>query len=445
MTETELQQRLNTSVEAVDAPSDLVHRARQGGARRLRRRRFTAIAAMTVSVAAVGGVAIVGQDLLRDRQDQSTVAAVPGPGDPYGFLMNRPTQGDLAGDQTYVAQVLAAWEKSHANSPNQSRGIFDDLRGKPKVAWAGNTPGGRAAIVVQHSYLHEHEDIQLDHEGIYTVIGFVGEGADRRATLVGDAYPAPRSNLTLGFLTGSNSKALVVLDTGQRMGWSRARTYAADGSSRHEYAPLTFSDGVSITAIPAGTDLGGVRISPLPAATYSGLYVAGVPWPGETMPDPRLWPTAGSWPLGAGAEALRESAPDFFVSAVDSVVDPDRNGAYVSLWHAYGKTPDGSDLVVGEFALDTDSTRVYAVLKNRAGKTTVATGGIPDKKAPLPVSIRLPNGQGWAVANKGAQLSYRFDGGSWSQPRANAVLVPDGTNTEVKVTIGGAAKTVQLH
>jgi hypothetical protein len=75
----------------------------------------------------------------------------------------------------------------------------------------------------------------------------------------------------------------------------------------------------------------------------------------------------------------------------------------------------------------------------------VVPGGIPDKTASLPVSIRLPNGQGWAVANKGAQLSYRFDGGNWTQPRANAVLVPDGTNAEVKVSIGGAAKTVQLH
>jgi hypothetical protein len=187
MTETELQQRLLTSVEEVDAPSDLVHRARQGGAKRLRRRWFTTIAAVTVSMAAVAGVAVAGQDLLPWRNDQVMPAAVPGPGDPYGFLMNRPTKGDLAGDQSYLDQVVSTWEKSHAKSPGQSRGIFDDLRGKPKVAWAGQTPGGKAAIVVQQSYLHNHADIHLDQEGLYTLIGFVGEGADGSPTLVADS------------------------------------------------------------------------------------------------------------------------------------------------------------------------------------------------------------------------------------------------------------------
>jgi hypothetical protein len=446
MTETELQQRLITSVEAVDAPADLVHRARQGGAKRLRQRRFTAVATVTVSMVAVAGVAVAGQDLLPWRNDQVAPAGVPGLGDPYGVLMNRPTQGDLAGDQSYLDQVVSAWEKSHAKSPNQSRGIFDDLRGKPKVAWAGQTPGGKAAIIVQQSYLHNHADIQLDHEGLYTLIGFVGEGADGSPTLVADSYPAPGVGLNTGFVTGTTKKALVVVDTGQKMGWSRARVYADDGSSRQDYTVLKFDHGVSIVPVPAGTNLGAIRISRLPAVGYSDRFVLGIPWPGgENAQDPRMWQDAASWPLGAGAETLRKSAADLFSGTLDKETDQYPVSRYTSMWIAYGKTANGSQLVVGEFVLDFDPTRVYAVLKNRAGKTAVVPGGIPDKTASLPVSIRLPNGQGWAVANKGAQLSYRFDGGSWSQPRANAVLVPDGTNAEVKVSIGGAAKTVQLH
>jgi hypothetical protein len=446
MTETELQQRLITSVEAVDAPSDLVHRARQGGARRLRRRRFTAVAAVTVSMVAVAGVAVAGQDLLPWRNDQVATAGVPGPGDPYGFLMNRPTQGDLAGDQSYLDQVVSTWAKSHAKSLNQSRGIFNDLRGKPKVAWAGTTPGGKAAVIVQQSYLHNHADIQLDHEGLYTLIGFVGEGADGNPTLVGDSYPAPGVGLATGFVTGTTKKALVVIDTGQKMGWSRTRVYADDGSSRQDYTVLKFDDGVSIVPVPAGTKLSGIRISALPVFGNPDRYVLGVPRPGgENAPDPRMWQDAASWPLSAGAETLRKSAADLFNGTLQKVSDRQSFSGYDSQWIAYGKTADGSQLAVGEFVLEADPTRVYAVLKNRAGKTAVVPGGIPDKTAALPVSIRLPNGQGWAVANKGAQLSYRFDGGSWSQPRANAVLVPDGTNAEVKVSIGGAAKTVQLH
>jgi hypothetical protein len=444
MTETELQQRLITSVEAVDAPSDLVYRARQGGAKRLRRRRFTAVAAVTMSVAAVSGVAVAGQDLLPWRTDQVAPAGVPGPGDPYGFLMNRPTQGNLVHDQSYLDQVVSTWEKSHAKSPNRGRGIFDDLRGKPKVAWAGQTPAGKAAIIVQQAYLHNHADIQLDHEGLYTLIGFVGEGADGNPTLVEDSYPAPGAGLATGYLTGTTKKALVVLDTGQKMGWSRAWVYGNDGSIRQDYAVLKFKDGVSIVPVPAGSELSAIRIRPLPVVGYPDRYVLGVPGV-ENAPDPRMWQDTASWPLSAGAETLRTSAADLFNGALEKASGRDKVSAYPSLWIAYGKTTDGSQLAVGEFALDSDPTRVYAVLKNRAGKTAVVPGGIPDRTASLPVSIRLPDGQGWAVANKGAQLSYRFDGGSWSRPRANALLVPDGTNAEVKVSIGGAAKTVQLH
>lgn len=447
MTETELQQRLMTSVEAVDAPADLVHRARQGGAKRLRRRRFTTFATVTVSMVAVAGAAVAGPDLLPWRHDQVMPAAVPGPADPYGFLMNRPTQGDLASDQSYLDQVVSTWAKSHAKSPNQRRGIFDDLRGKPKVAWAGNTPGGKAAIIVQQSLLHNHESIQLDHEGLYTLIGFVGEGADGSPTLVADSYPAPSHGLATGFVTGTTKKALVVVDTGQEMGWSRARVYADDGSSRQDYTALRFGDGVSIVPVPAGTELTGIRISRLPVAGgYPDRFVLGAPTPGgENPPDPRMWQDAASWPMSAGAETLRKSAADLFNGTLQKVSDPASSSSGDSMWIAYGKTADGSQLAVGEFVLEADPTRVYAVLKDRAGKSAVVPGGIPDKTATLPVSIRLPNGQGWAVANKGAQLSYRFDGGSWSQSRANAVLVPDGPNAEVKVSVNGAAKTVQLH
>ena len=448
MTETELQQRLSATVEDIDAPSDLVDRARQGGARRLRRRRFTSLAVAALAVVAVGGVAIASDNLLDQRAADSGVAAVPGPGDPYGFLMNR-AQGDLIDDQAYLDQVLATWDSSHAKSLNNSRGLFDDFRGAAKVAWAGNTPAGRAAIVVQQSFLHNHSDIQLDHEGIYTLVGFIGEGADGKPTLVSDGYPAPGVGLITGFVTGaSKEKALVVLDTGKRMGWSTGRVYADDGSSRHDYFPLTFRDGVSIEQIPAGTDLGALRISPLPATGRSDQYISvpGVPVV-ENQKDPRMWqePVDALWPMTAGADSLRKWANDTFVNAVTTVEDPAANGAYMSLWTAYGKTADGSQVLLGEHALDTDPSRVYAVLKTRTGKTTIIPGGIPDRNATLPVCIKLPNAQGWALAAKDATLTYRLNNGSWSTPRKDALLVPDASTAEVKVTLHGTTKTIPLN
>lgn len=454
MTETELQRRLSATVEAIDAPSDLVHHARQGGSRRLRRRRFISLTATALAVAAVGGVAVAGQNLLDLRNNDQNVAAVPRPGDPYGFLMKGATRGDLAGDHAYLAEVLAAWKSSHATSANQSRGIFDDLRGAPKVAWAGNTPGGKAAVVVQQSFLHNHDGIQLDQEGIYTLAGFIGQGADGKPALVADSYPAPKVGLATAFVAGPDRKdqALVVIDMGRKVGWSKARIYTDTGSSRRDFTPLQFDGGISIVKLPTGTDLAALRISPLPAKGFSDLYIYDAStnsFGPASPPDNRLWPNPkpvyAVWPMTAGADSLQKTANETFNSAVEAASDPNKASAAMSLWTGYGVTADGSKLLLGEFALDDDPTRVYAVLKSKAGKTTIVPGGLPDKSAPLPVSIKLPHDQGWAIAQLDAELSYRFDGGAWSTPRKNTALVPNGVNPEAKITLNGSTKTLPLH
>ncbi|HET6291766.1 MAG TPA: hypothetical protein VFG33_00280 [Kribbella sp.] len=448
MTHTELKQRLSMSVDDIDAPSDLAQRARQAGSRRLRRRRLTSLTAAALVVIAVGGGAVARDSLLdRIRPDDVGMSAA---GDPYGFLMKGSTRGDLADDKAYLNQVVQAWQRSHATSQNQDRGIFDNLRGEPKVAWAGTTPAGRAAVVVQQSYLRHHDNIQLDHEGIYTLAGFVGEGADGTATLVADSYPAPGVGMATGFVTGaSGRKALVVLDTGQEVGWSHQRIYADDGSSRHDYTPLKFEDGVSVVELPAGVDLDALRLSPLPAENRGWLHILGVPFQqgSQSGGDKRLWPESGwlLWAMTSGAEDLRKSALDSLDNVLEEARDP---AAYLigsSMWAGYGRTPDGSRLLLGEHILDSDPTRVYAVLTSKAGSTTIIPGGVPDKNAALPVSIKLPDGQGWAVAQKDAQLSYRFEGGAWTSPRANASLVPAGQDVEVKVVLRGVEKIVQLR
>jgi hypothetical protein len=349
MSDIDLQHRMTTSVETVDAPSDLVDRVRRAGARRLRRRRFTAAAAVALSAVVVAGVATTGSSLLSDHGDAG-VAAVRITDDPYQFLLDRPTRGDLANDQTYLDEVVSTWNKSHKKSQNQDRGIFDNLWGDPHVAWAGRTPGGRAAIVVQQSYLRKHDNLQIA-EGLYTLVGFIGEGTDGHSTLIADSYPAPGAGLITGFVTGSPRRALVVLDNGKKVGWSSKRIYAADGSNRLDYAPLKFTDGVSVVPLPPGTDVRTLMLSVLPARKYTNLFVAGTHWPDTSTRDSRLWQTAASWPLGAGAEEMRGSAADLFGKTLDEVTAQSPILASDSLWHAYGKTANGSRLVVGEFAM----------------------------------------------------------------------------------------------
>ncbi|MFI7059632.1 hypothetical protein ACIBL3_01505 [Kribbella sp. NPDC050124] len=452
MTETELKQRLSAGVDDVEAPPDLLGRARLGGARRLRRRRFLTLTASTLAVAAVGGVAVTAPAVL-DRIRDTPVASTPVAADLYSFLMATPTRGDLADDQAYLDQVLTVWRTSHRKSANYDRGIFDHLQGNAKVYWAGNTPAGRVAIVAEHSYLRHHDNIQLDKEGIYTLVGFVVDGKDGKPAMLSDSYPAPGVGLMTGMVaTKGDTKALVVLDTGKKTGWSAGRTYPADGGSRREYTPLRFKDGVAVVELPRDTGLPDLSISGLPATgeTYQGIVNGGVEAakPEQSPGDRRLWSDFTelvTWPMTANADKLSTIAANRFETALDPVTDKSYYMLGHSFWTAYGVTANGSSVYLGEQQIDNDPTRVYAVLEPKTGKRTIIPGGVPDANTPLPVSIKLPAGQGWAVAHKDAKLSYRYDGGAWSTPRTNAVLVPAGDKAEVKVEATGMTEVVTLR
>lgn len=458
MTETELKQRLSADVDGVQAPPDMLDRARAGGAHRLRRRRFIAAGAIALTTVVVGGVAVSTPAIL-DHLSEPPVASIPGDGDPYAFLMNGPTRGDLAGDKAYLEQVLAAWRKSHGKSINHSRGIFDHLQNDAMVAWAGNTPGGRAAIVVENSNLRRHSDVQLYREGIAALVGYVGDGKDGKPVVIGDDYPVPGAGQQVAFVVEkSGTKALVVLQMpGKQIGVSMGRTYAKDGSVQRTFTPLTFRDRVSVVQLASGQNLADLRINRMPGTEYSNLSIVNGDLnasPPETAGDQRLWGDFAQdadllWPMSDGADRLRAKANDTFNDAVGKASDPNASGTAFSIWTGYGVTANGTAVYIGEQALDSDPTHVYAVLKPKAGKLRMVQGGVPDASAALPVSIKLPDGQGWAVARKDAQLSYRYDGGAWSAARSNALLVPAGAKAgvrvEVRVEAGGNTDVVPLQ
>lgn len=83
--------------------------------------------------------------------------------------------------------------------------MFDDLRGDPHVYWAGNTPAGQAAVVVQQAYLHPHEQLPPGAaDTLRTLVGLVGDVINRNVPLP-VRYRLPDGQ---GWLVAAYGKAL---------------------------------------------------------------------------------------------------------------------------------------------------------------------------------------------------------------------------------------------
>jgi hypothetical protein len=447
MTETDLKDRLSADVRDIEATPELLGRVRAGGARRLRRRRLTQLAVSSVAVAALGATAITGPAFFDQVPDVPAASRITT--DQYQFLMGGDTRGNLADDKAYLHQVVAAWKKAQATSYNKQRGVYDHLVGEPRVYWAGDTPGGRAAVVAQYSDLRNHANVQLNYEGIQTVAGFVVDDKNGHPTVVADVYP-DGGKLTTGLVaTKGANRTLVVLDTGKKTGWSPKRLYHDNGTTSRDYTRLQFKDGVSIVNLPPDVRLPALDVHTLPATGPSNQYLANAGAnaggePKDRTITHRLWeePSRSVWSMTDGAEGLAQKAHG---TLVDATIDTsmDFYGAADSLWVGYGVSADGSAVYLGEQQLDRDPTRIYAVLQSGSGKKMVS--GPVDRQSGLPVHLKLPDGQGWAVARKDGKLSYRTGGGAWSTPRDNALLVPDGNDVQVRVEAAGTTKVVTLR
>ena len=57
-----------------------------------------------------------------------------------------------------------------------------------------------------------------------------------------------------------------------------------------------------------------------------------------------------------------------------------------------------------------------------------------DAGATLPVRVRLPDEQGWVVANLSATVRWRVGGGEWTSAVHSAALVPDEPGAQVEIT-----------
>jgi hypothetical protein len=429
--EDELRGALRAYRAALPAPPDLAGPAARGGTRRQWRRRAALVAVPAVLVAAV----VVAPRWAYSPPDYTSAAASL-PAAEQALLTGR-TGGDLAGDPAYLAAAARAWTDQHDRSDNADRGIFDHLLGRPTVTWAGTTPAGPAAVVVQLADLREHENVQLTRAGVALLWGFVGPGPGGGPTLVSTAYPVPGAPDVEAAWIGADRRTLVVVDrgnTGEQVSWGLEYDGAA-GSVRRSWRPVRFDDGAAVLTAPAGTNPAGTVVKFRGDAAEIGNQG---PAPEEV--DPRLrwrgsgdgWLTlpvgpdpAAAWggrlPDGDAAEgALYADLGDRLLSSY-----PDVTTVAHSPWYAVGRTPDGRRLVAGETWFAPDPSHVYAALRGPAGVEAVSAAVHADR--PVPVDLTLPDGQGRLVAAYGK--TFTWSGGGTAR---DAALVPAGA-TDLRV------------
>jgi hypothetical protein len=424
------------TADVTAAPDLAATVARSAGGRRSGRR--IALVAAPVAVVAVVAAAVLVAYASRPAPQPAATSLTAA----ERALLAGPTRGDLAGNHAYLAAVVAAWERSHRSSQNADRGIFDHLLGRPTVVWAGSTPVGRAAYVVQAADLRNHGNVQLDHEGPAVLWGFVGPDRQGNPTVVSDGYPVPGSpDEDAAFLGADRSVLLVVgRETPVEVSWGA--TYTADGDADRNWRPVTFTDGVAVLTRPAA-------VRPQAASLRIGPD-HGVSWPGNPedppadgvyrQPDNRLqWASAdgrrpvfgvgdrpaAAWPGGRLPDAgLAEVGLDgATITRLDDVTSTSGSLGY-SLWFAAGRTPDGRRLLAGEISIDDDPARVYAVVG--LGPNAVVSAAPVRTGAAVPVLLSLPDGQGELVAAKGKTFTWTEHG--TTRTASNAALVPAGSS-----------------
>ncbi|RFU21585.1 SigE family RNA polymerase sigma factor [Geodermatophilus marinus] len=311
----------------------------------LRRRRRTrrwrvGVAGAAVAALAVGALLVApGRGTPPGPPAGATAAAPAGPSappDPSVPVLAGPTRGSLAGDAAFLAAVReAGWGARVAPSPDRRT-----------VVYAGDTPHGRAALLVGR--------VDDDLRGVW-LTGPPGadpaELAPFQPPALGPGRPAP---LLLG---GPGPASLVVVAApGDAVEVSDRLQVGPRGTVGRTYRPVADAAGVAV--VPVTTTAGGTGVSVRVTRDGREVWRSGVGGPRELPPPeaPDLEPLrpGGTPPADRVlAQALREIAVPLGVEP--EVLEP------VLLW-------------AGRFPLDeVPGTAVVVVGRSPGGGLVVTT------------------------------------------------------------------------
>jgi hypothetical protein len=448
--ETELLGRaMREATAELGLPPDFTSRVVRRGRRRQVNRRVCLAAGLAVLAVLAGLPAARGGPGSTDE-----VSADP--------RLAEPTHGDLAADKQFLRIAVQAWRTGMKISYNNDNGrLFDDLRGGPHVYWAGTTPAGPAAVVLQEA-----------HRGRYgreTLVGLVAiDAKDGRLKLVNDQLRGDHEPEPGYFQFGPGDRTILVVEHDQPLYFSPEPITQPDGRVVRDWTRMSIVDGVAVVQLPAGAEPADVRVllrdrRPAPDdKRYDGLirtepasvYLYAVDKLSRDEDLNFAFPKADrTLPWRQQDEPMRvgrspHTPADWQVTFWNALEDHgmiDIGNAYGGggVWTVLAGLPDGRTAMVSEAQQEERPSRLYAVLMNRTGKVlTVKAGAEVDPKAALPVALRMPDAQGWVVAAYGSHLRYRTStGGGWLDGGDNAALLPDAA-TEVRVERPGKEPAV---
>jgi hypothetical protein len=235
-------------------PADLVQRTRERY--RAQRRTRTAMAAGgLLALVLFVGVPVAASTFAADPQRGQTATPSSGrtftPSTPTG-LYALPTRGDLAADEEWLAAVTALdWGPVDTSSYPAGMEVPDPSVGSRRVAFAGDVPSGRVALVLgmdgqylAHAWFVGPTGAGPGEMTLATAPAIAG--ADEALALV-DAPTPDADPVTL----------LVVAVPGDDISRAETPVVDASGHERIEREQLPVEDGIGVTTVPAPWPWGG--------------------------------------------------------------------------------------------------------------------------------------------------------------------------------------------
>jgi hypothetical protein len=439
----ELSELLRDATDGLEPATGFTQKVLEGGRRRRLRRRITMAAGALVVVVVVAGTTVVSRD----------DAAPPMPSTDQ--RLTTPTKGDLADDQAFLAEAIRVWRAELPLAQENRLRFYDDMRGEPHVVWAGNTPAGPAAVIMQQTYIHQDYWVRASWSGMRMAEGLVGiDAADGKLKLLGTRSPLDEREPVSFYLFGPDDRTMLIVDEGKPLYYATNGTDAypdpqeLGGPFRPEWRRIQAHDGAALVSIPDhsgpgqalrlayhgdhppdSVDINTKLIARInPASSYLDFRLSD---PNYRIPIPNFFRWKDKWTFGTPVSGLNTNRLVFTVD------DRIHSQWQITIWLP------GRVLLLKETQIDQEKSQfdskgsvltvgIGTIVSNDLDVTLVDIARV-DHDAALPIKYHIPDGGGWVVARKGQSLSYRTTpDGQWEDAGKDAALLPDNA-VEVKV------------